>query len=79
MTQQPVPGPDPGNVPTPPAPQRPSARTPQTIAAAAVAIVSLLGVIVALIAMPDRLEAISSAVSIAGAGLALASKVAQPR
>ncbi|MDF3141422.1 MULTISPECIES: hypothetical protein [unclassified Streptomyces] len=49
------------------------------VSAVLIAIVALLGAIAVLLVMPGELEALGTAVTIAGSGFTLAAKIAVPR
>ncbi|MEW2400276.1 hypothetical protein [Streptomyces sp. NPDC046862] len=49
------------------------------VAAVVIAIAALLGAIAVLLVMPGELEALGTAVTIAGSGFTLAAKIAVPR
>ncbi|WP_330358366.1 hypothetical protein [Streptomyces chartreusis] len=49
------------------------------VAAVLIAVAALLGAIAVLLVMPGELEALGTAVTIAGSGFALAAKIAVPR
>lgn len=69
---------------TPPGPEQHPVAVPQlplsnAVAAVVIAIAALLGAVAVLLVMPGELEALGTAMTIAGSGFTLAAKIAVPR